>query len=648
MQGGELHATQLFMPDAGPQRREPHKKLKQKAPSITYMLSTEAARALIALKTKREQLTVSNDLLFAGQLTGKHVTRILDASPIENGLLPVPKPDKKPRYLIAVRSLGTNTEQYLHPNPVKTLKGWFRHFLHTPLFQRFNLALEPDFPDLDKPVAAWSTARFSKNGGEYIAIAASAVPKKMGDATLNRDAVLFHLFSPSLPHDHASLNALCKDSSHARRSVGTHMAIAAMAVVQNMEVVPTVVTAPDVSDHLDAGFEHGDSLTSEGTFARIHLSGALHSYEKEASAGGSVIPLVMRHCFFLGPALSEQTPVQYDILQPHRYAYIFRVRFLSGWELFGSTNLYAQADMLRAMWGDEISQMRAPLLVANPERWTACVDTARLFTKVLRATQIQCVQNFISDAAPHLASPALQPFLDASGQLSYRTHTNDAQKSALPPEVWHHLMCIVRIERMQASLKTRLEELEQGSHTALGDRFLLGQPLTDTETATVLYEALHGMVALLLPDDQDDAQSVLDATTPPKKPPLAIDQLAPRASAAFLLGKAPRQWAQCALAIGEPGLKSTLRHIARAPTPYATLVGERVAALKPAFFDAAALLYSSLADAKLDADWCIKAGQKKHKLTRPEDAPQRLAKRRNGLVYYLFSRNTGVSYDKWA
>ena len=628
-------------------------------------LSTTAARALVELKEKRTALAQRTDddatqrpsanrysssgadLRFASQLTGDHAARILDAAPIAHGLLPdTPKPGKNTYYLLAVRRIGSD-EQCLHPKPLRTTKGWFRHFLHTPLFQRFNLIHEPGFPRLEPPVdkAPWSTARFFKNGAEYMAIATVALSK--ASVVPERDTVVFHLYSPALPRDHATLLAIGQNSSHTRRSVATHVALGAMGLAQGM----TELTEPVEADDgllIDAGFEHGDAVGTDARLERLHLEGAFHSYEREAASGGAVVPLVLRHCFFLGPALSDAAPVDYDILQPHRHAYLFRIRFLAGWEVLGAVNLHVDADRLRHAWPK--ANHDGPLLVVNPERWAPGLETSRQIRALLAEAYNANLDAFQRAMLAHVADPAIQVLVGADAKPSVKLPTTDAEKTALPPAVWRPLLCAMRLERMQDALHTHLSAIEQRAYTALGDRLLLGATLSDDDLLTVLYEALHGVAEVVLPDDQDDAQTVAHARRAVPEPTLTLKALAPRASPALLLGKAPRQWAQCALALGDPELGATLRYICQNTDEYAALllVEHVVLPTDPAFWTHAWLRHEALAKARADAQWCVKRVKSRPSLNAAKDAPERLAKRRNALVYYLFSRDARLKYDAWA
>ena len=655
---------------------------KKRIANEEMRLSTVAAHALIEMRTGRakfnehqEKGTTTTDLHFSSQLTGDHAARILDAAPITFGLLSqIPTPSKKNAwFMLAVRNLSDSDEQCLHPKPVKNLKGWFRHFLHTPLFQRFNLVNEPDFPELLPPnEKAWSTARFSKNGTQYLVIATCAmmmVPhtaaqqqQQAASSSSDRDTIIFHMYSPSLPVNHDSMLFVGKHSSQVRRSVGTHMAMGEMCKAQGMTLQASITTTIDssdpaagvvgVPDHaiIDTGFEHGDALSAKGSFERLHLAGAIHSYERETASGSAVIPLVMRHCFFLGPALSSHSPVEYDIVQPHRYAYLFRVRFLSGWELLGAVNLYATDTLLRATFskqGADTLQSDGPLLVASPERWAPGLESLRKYDILLKRAHSFSISAFMDAMVTHNADVSTQPFLRARAP-STRNQTTDAQKSALPKEVWRSLICTNRIERMQESLDALIHSVEERAHAALGDRFLSGAPLTDDEMATVLYEALHGLAELLLPDDIDNARTLTAATTILEAPALSLNDLAPRVGAALLTGKAPRQWAQCALSTDEPVMLSqTLSYIGQNPEKYVTLLGERIAALKPSFFENAWLLHSNLAKARADAKWCVKTTRRTPDPTLPKNAIKSLNRRRNGLVYYLFSRDTTFRYRNW-
>ena len=69
----------------------------------------------------------------------------------------------------------------------------------------------------------------------------------------------------------------------------------------------------------------------------------------------------------------------------------------------------------------------------------------------------------------------------------------------------------------------------------------------------------------------------------------------------------------------------------------------------PVYWTGAWRIHAGLAQARADAKWCVVRGRKpKPRLTDPKDAPQRLAKRRSALVYYLCSRDATYRCENWA
>jgi hypothetical protein len=94
-----------------------------------------------------------------------------------------------------------------------------------------------------------------------------------------------------------------------------------------------------------AAFFHGDQIYATDAYDQNVMGGTFLSNCVEGNAGSLVIPLALKFARFLLPALHADRPVVYDLVQPHRYGYVFQIRSVGGWRLLGAVNMHASPEV---------------------------------------------------------------------------------------------------------------------------------------------------------------------------------------------------------------------------------------------------------------------------------------------------------------
>lgn len=248
--------------------------------------------------------------------------------------------DSARRFFVTVRNLDRD-EEYAHPEPLETLKDWHLHFLDRPIFRLVNVAKEPDFVTLQAPTARnlWATTKLVK-AEQLFHVVVSFAPLAPSSILPNlyTDTVLVYLRTPRLPTDHVTFRSLMRTSDQ-RRAVALHYALQAFAKQFGFRVYPgasAAAAAPVPPRPADPALQqataqatllHGDRVVISDACTTTTLCGAVVSGVSETSAGSVVIPLVLKFVRFLLPALRDNVPLCYDLVQPHRFGYTFQVNY---------------------------------------------------------------------------------------------------------------------------------------------------------------------------------------------------------------------------------------------------------------------------------------------------------------------------------
>ena len=317
---------------------------------------------------------------------------------------------------------STQDEEYMHPVPLLTLTHWHTHFLDKPIFRNVDFVREGDFNALQAPTAAntWTTLKLVKGDQLFHVITTLAPLDPSLAPNACRDSVLLYLLTPSLPSNQTTLQTAARTSDQ-RRAVALNFALHSLADAFGFKPIPsplnsetaTTLTPPAAGKDVaaaamqqlhaamaQASFLHGDRIHAADAFKRTVLGGAFLSSVAETNAGGVVIPLALKFARFLLPALRADSPVTYDIVQPHRFGYVFQVRSLGGWRVLGAVNMHASPQailsqfQLRELSPDD-DDNRAMMMMALPTSPVSIADFSGFVDTTLRDTQTSFNVRFV-------------------------------------------------------------------------------------------------------------------------------------------------------------------------------------------------------------------------------------------------------------
>ena len=470
---------------------------------------------------------------FTGQIMGDHTMRILGADAAPAGPLTVAaNADTPPQFLVTLRNLD-NGEQSMHAHPIDTLNAWQELFVDSPLLKGVNLLRERRFPSLSAPseIRPWTAARFTKGNMSFIVVASLVPPAPLPTPGPHVDCVILFVRSPSLPTNHAALVSMAAFSSIKRRAIATHYAAAALATASGF--TPSAAVHVDATAHAvcDPALVYGDELLASNT---IELRCAFVSNLLEASAGSIIIPTALRHCSFLMPTLDDAAQgVVYDIVQPHRYGYAFRIRSVGGWQLLGAVNTGAlSSDTLSDLFNDADAPegAMAPTSLSTPSAYNA----ATLFRGIVNRAKTQTLRRFETAFQEwHASAPEVASFFGKAGhpdQPDIRARTSDAQKKRMPDDLWQAFIAYNGLERLENASQQSLVRAVVATEVQRGDRFIqqwlvsvrLGAMVPQTGTAivvlsamdlaNVLYEACCGLAKAVVAQHEEMHRNALAPT----------------------------------------------------------------------------------------------------------------------------------------
>ena len=616
---------------------------------------------------------------YAGTLTGDHVSRIFNTENYASAIARIGPPPA--RFLITVRNLRTD-EQYMHPTPVDTLAGWQRYFLEQPIFRKINFAKETFFPDLAAPVArAFEITRFNRGGDPFAAIVTRAAPTAAVQPSLTTDWVQVYMCPPPLPMDHNAFLAVAENSSHLRRAYAFHLAACAMALQSNLESMAIAPPgAPGIVDDYDPSLLHGDRVLLANSMFYFRYAGSFAPAHIETTTGSEVIPHVLQFARFLQPLVDPKTPVHYDIVQAHRYGYMFQIQSVGGWRIMGSVNMYASFDELRAQLPPtptDVGTVTALQSATNiPTNAAIMTRTNQQLLATIRATKA----GFDAACAPWHGTDAVNaaPFWNAATNTpNIMARTTDLQKRALPTHVWNPLVTFAGLTAIQRAMLPKMLVSKYNEQTQRGNRFLdawLASMVFPTEqlqnntsiistvdVAQVLYDVCLGLAEITLlefntitPVAANQTALSLGASLMRRDPPIipiAMDRLIPIARG--LRGKKPpSKWASHLVRTipeGGPIISATVlaRNLLHNTMLYANFLQpllDHTIDKKPREvrrFLQCAKVHSPTIKAGFDAAVACHAAA----LTTTAAADK--ATVTNALAYALFTNNTENGVDQW-
>jgi hypothetical protein len=480
------------------------------------LLTESAAKHILLVSQRKKEIGARSTVLShtTGTLAGDQVLGILNANVLLGKLSHAPVTAHQ--YNVTVRNLRTN-EQYMHPKPLSQLTDWYALFIDRPIFRNINFANKHTLPQLAVPAhEAFSIQRFQLDG-EWFSVTTS----KAGGTppSTEADTVQVYLVSPSLPKDHTCFSNIAGHSSQLRRAYAAHIAVGELAKTQGLALMESPASGAsgggvDADDDGDLAYMHGDNLKHTITnSAPLRFAGAFSTSRVEHNTGADVLPLVIQHLRFLLLLLDTRQPVIYDILQPHRYGYVFQLRSLSGWRVLGAVNLFAELNELTSLLPtpepDELAVRNLPPLpFANASVYEQ-LQTA--INSALRTVNAEFDGSVPSWAAHNKA--AAEPWFTSTKKPNIRAQSSELQKRALPSHLWSPIIAFMGLRFLLTSIAQSARSVSQHSHIERGERFrkawlasVTGEdhhshshhPLSGLDLAIVLYEMASTLASLTL------------------------------------------------------------------------------------------------------------------------------------------------------
>jgi len=282
-------------------------------------------------------------------------------------------------YWVVLKNTVTHEEEMINaPLTRKQTKKWSEYFVNTNLFAETNLYGKFSFPKLripDPETNLWEQTGFSIDNINYIA---TTVVQPTKSLSTKYDHVHFCLKTPWLPKTYSAFKQITHSQS--RKVVMYHEAIVYLLTSsdnfnvlndpfknEDFAVPPTpaeaLAKAGGVRDALvDAEIKakasetlrayslastlHGENITGDGDWHTYKLQGCFESSEIEKNPGSATVQSVLSLLYPYLLLLDTQTNIDYNVIQPCKYAYTFFIQKMAGCKIWGAVNMCASEEAL--------------------------------------------------------------------------------------------------------------------------------------------------------------------------------------------------------------------------------------------------------------------------------------------------------------
>jgi len=266
-------------------------------------------------------------------------------------------------FWICLRNTNTGDEQ-MHTKNVDrpTLKRWSQLFANSNLLKNVNLYGKYSFPKLKTPdpeVELWEQTAFRIDNTDFLA---TVVVDPDLSLKPDYDYVHFCLKTPWLPQTYDAFKNLA--TSNSRKLVLYHYGIAHyLETNENFKLENNIRTIQDIAgknqikrddtenrskmlDYSLATTIHGEAIADQSQWQSLTLEGCFKSTNLEKSAGSAVVPAVLGMLYPYLMVLDDSCPIDYNVVQPCKFSYIFYLEKLAGCRIWGAVNMCASEEAL--------------------------------------------------------------------------------------------------------------------------------------------------------------------------------------------------------------------------------------------------------------------------------------------------------------
>ena len=288
--------------------------------------------------------------------------------------------DKK--YWIVLKNTSTLEEEITtEPLDKQHLKKWCEKFVNTNLFSNINLYGKYSFPKIKTPDPdshLWEQTGFSIDEVNFIS---TVIVDPLRNLSTNYDYVHICLKTPWLPRTYESFKQL--KHSNSRKLVMYHEAIVKLLTTNNnlrikddpnstpeLSIPPTPDQASKKAKDEDSSLTkssetkikatasqnllsyslatsiHGENVVPEGQWHAYKIEGCFESSQIEKSPGAAVVQQVLSYLYPYLLLLDNSCNVDYQIIQPCKFAYTFYLQKLAGCKVWGAVNMCASDEAL--------------------------------------------------------------------------------------------------------------------------------------------------------------------------------------------------------------------------------------------------------------------------------------------------------------
>lgn len=257
------------------------------------------------------------------------------------------------------------------PLSEKNVGSWHNHFLVKDVFAGLDTIGDPAFPVIDPPSDLSRSVVWRKQGRNFrtVIVRAPRIEAHMLPSP-SHDVVTLSISMPHLPSKQHDLQEFFKTTS-ARHWVMRQYALKELAVGSGFSVskhdLHTDVTGTGETVHgsgvaLSSLLENmtdvfGQMALNGGGGNAYELQGQFLSFQREASAGATILPLVLNVLHFLRDDVHERHEISYAIINISRFAYAIRIQNIAGWCVDIAVNVFGDSQTLKRLFSGEFARL---------------------------------------------------------------------------------------------------------------------------------------------------------------------------------------------------------------------------------------------------------------------------------------------------
>ena len=361
---------------------------------------------------------------------------------------------------IIIRDLSNNGHETLLTEPPHFPKlkptfssDWILPYVDHPVFRNFDFLNMKSVPYLESPKNRpdeLCTTCYIQAGRVDSLQAIAFLAHRTDDTVTNAtdDQITVQIRTPLLPLSYRPFTLL--PTQQLRRFYALQHGLVRLAQsTQTMALISGPLSAGLLPANAYANALYYDQrsnsqslLASEWNYHSLSCAFSIPRTEK--TAGSHAIPALLKALYFLLPGLDATQDIFYDILQPSKYAYVFRLRNIAGWKVIGSVNMVVTDFVAMNSAFDRFIQDSTTHQVISPHIMTMHPPATHTALPILLNTSYTGAHRSLLDSIKDLP---------ADTQTLFKDHTfKHKEVLLLSPQQWQYHIALTGLHMLRKFL----------------------------------------------------------------------------------------------------------------------------------------------------------------------------------------------------